>query len=90
MFNPFTAQACKTSGLKSARIHACKYNIYQSHDNKSTLILCILMEIVPHANMEEEESLNFKLGTVTGHFQVASVAVKGLTSHNKKGKTEIY
>ena len=48
------------------------------------------MEIVPHANMEEEESLNFKLGTVTGHFQVASVAVKGLTKHNKKGKTEIY
>ena len=48
------------------------------------------MEIVPHANMKEEESLNFKLGTVTGHFQVANVAVKGLTQHNKERKTEIY
>ena len=46
LFNPFTAPACKISGLKWANIHTCKQYIWRSY-NKSTLnTVRILIEIL--------------------------------------------
>jgi len=72
MFNPFTSPACKTSGLKSAHIHASKQYIFRSITNLIS-ILCVLMKILSHANAKKRKKLDdFKFRTFIVRFQVTS------------------
>ena len=78
-FNPFTAPACKISGLKIALIRACKQYIRCSY-NKSTFNAAHFDKVLSRAHAKEEKSLSdFKFGTFIGHFQsdgTSSMAVQ--------------
>ena len=79
--NPFTAPACKISGLKRSHIHAWKQNIWWSY-NRSTFNTAHFDINHFTCSCERGKSLNdLKLGTFVGRFPsdgVASMAVKGL------------
>ena len=87
---PFTAPACKISGLKIALIHACEQYIRCSY-NKSTFNAVHFDKVLSRAHAKEGKSFNdFKFGTYVlallcaiTHFQsdgTSSMAVKGLIS----------
>ena len=85
--NPFTAPACKFSGLKSAHIHTSEqYNLFDGPAINLPSILCILIEILPRAHAKRQKSLNgSKFGTFLWLFpsdSAASMAVKGLRKEN--------
>ena len=51
-FNPFTAQACKMSGLKGAHIHL--QTVYFSVPQKSYFQCCVLKKILSHTNAKKK------------------------------------
>ena len=69
-FNPFTPQACKISGLKSARIQYMPENsIFDCPVTNLLSVLCILIDVLSHAYVKGGRSLNdFKFGTFIGRF----------------------
>ena len=77
--NPFTAPACKISGLKRAHIHACKQYIWWSY-NKSTFNT-VHFNKNPSLCSCQKDLNDFKFDAFVGRFQsdgAASMAVKGL------------
>ena len=87
LFNPFTAAACKISGLNSAQMHSSKQYIRWSYSKSTFSIPCIWIQVFT-CSFERGwggggGSLNhFKFGTVTvfpPDDGAASTAVKGLT-----------
>ena len=80
--NPFTASACKISGLKGTYIHACKQSIWWYY-NKSTFNT-VHFDRNPFKCSSEGGKKginNFQFGTFIGRFKsdsAASMAVKGL------------
>ena len=94
MFHPLTPplpQPCKISGLKSVHIHACRQYIFDGLITNLLSVLSISTELFSRVCVvlmqRVEQILNdLKFGTFVGRFQndeVASIAVKGLTSHTE-------
>ena len=94
MFNPFLAPACKISGLKGERTHACKryiltvlyenYFQYCAFGHKS-------LDINPFTRLRKggRGLKDFTFGTFTGRSRsdgAASMAVKGLIMHARISK----
>ena len=78
LFNPFTAQACKISGLKNPHIHACKWYIWSPLNINVLSVLCTLSEILSRAHAKR---FHINFCTFIGRFPsdgAASLAVKGL------------
>ena len=72
IFNPFTAPACKTSGLKGAHIPACKQYFGWSYTNLLS-ILGSLVEILSRANAKgERASLISNLALLSVVFRVTA------------------
>ena len=82
LFNPFTAPACKISGLKSTTYMPAN-SIFDGPITNLLSIRRSFIEIFSRAHAKGEKSLNgFKFDTFTDRFQsdsAASVAVKRLT-----------
>ena len=79
--NPLTAPVRKFSGMKSARVHALKQDIWWAY-NKPTLVLCVSAEVLSRTHAERRNSLNdFKSGTSIDRLSsdgAANTTVKGL------------
>ena len=56
--NPFTAQACKISGLKNANTDACKQYIFMGPITNLLSVMCILIEVLSRAHAKGARSLS--------------------------------
>ena len=82
VLNPFTAPACKLSGLKRARKHACKQHIWWTYNNSTSSAVPFGRRPSMCSCEEGKKSLNdLESRTSIGRFSSdvsASTAVKGL------------
>ena len=80
VFNPFTAPACKISGLKDARTPLLKKSIFSSPVTHLLSVLCVLIKILSHASAKKKKKgrriWNFALLLIVFN---DVMAVKGLT-----------
>ena len=54
LVNPFTASACKVSGLKSAQTRLLTI-YFMGFYNKSNFNMCVLIKILSHSNARKEK-----------------------------------
>ena len=55
--NPFTAPACKISGLKNANTHACEQYIFMGPVTNPLSVMCILIDFPSRAHAKGEKAL---------------------------------